>query len=64
MTPAVNGLPSLSTDGSVDLGPRYLSSKESQAASARTADVLAAMALTAADAADVDAWTADVFAAI
>lgn len=53
--PARRGFPSLSTVGSDAFGPRYLSSNESQAASARIADVLAAMALTAAEAAEVDA---------
>ena len=53
--PATRGLPSLSTDGSEFLAPRYLSSNESQAASARIAEVLAATALAAAEAAEVEA---------
>jgi len=46
--PAINGFPSLSTVGSDDLAPRYLSSNESQAVSALTADVFAAAALVVA----------------
>ncbi len=62
-------MPSLSTVGGVAFGPRYLSSNESQAASADVAlvaalaaDVAAAVALAAAEVADVAAAVAELAA--
>jgi hypothetical protein len=56
--PVINELPSLSTDGSEDFAPRYLSSKLSKESAAEVADVAASPALVDA----VDALAAASFA--